>query len=79
MRILTTVAVLALSASPLLACMNDEETVRHEREFRSSYQAEPTTPRYEPKANSYSLYGYATLGALAFAGSLTYLVRSARA
>ncbi len=40
MRRLFTPLALVIATSPALACINDSELPGHEREFRSSYQAD---------------------------------------
>ena len=40
MRPLLATAMLAVAAAPAVACINDSELPTHEREFRSSYQAD---------------------------------------
>lgn len=40
MRRLFALLTLAVASAPTLACINDSELPSHEREFRSSYQAD---------------------------------------
>jgi hypothetical protein len=72
--------LLSSAASPARACINDRELVPHEREFKSDYNAEPTT---EPSTGTSGyVVGAVTasgLGGALLAGALALgLMRTAR-
>jgi hypothetical protein len=56
-RLLALLAVV-LAASPALACINDSELPGHEREFRSSYQADRKPAETSP--SFFQQYGTGT-------------------
>lgn len=78
---LVLVAVLAVAVGPALACINDRESQRSEKEFRSSY-IEVEKPAYQPPPppeNNLLIYGGSGLGASLLLGAgLLGLVRSRR-
>jgi hypothetical protein len=53
MRRLFALLAFAAAAAPAVACINDSELPSHEREFRSSYQAER---KPEPLDSGYKQY-----------------------
>ncbi len=63
MRRLFTLFAIAVAASPALACINDSELPGHEREFRSSYQADrkPAEPA-QPLLQQYATGTVAAVG-----------------
>jgi hypothetical protein len=46
--LLMAVLALAVSVSAASACINDRETNKAEREFKSTYEKAPAAPEYQP-------------------------------
>ena len=65
---------LALTALPAIACLNDRESLKAEREFKSQYQEKPgapaASPSEEPSTNDLLTYGGIGGGALLIVGAL---------
>ena len=73
--------ILAWSACPVSACLNDRELPGHEREFRSQYRA-PATPAPAPSSETPHPPGYRLLfggGGVLLVGALGLVVVGRRA
>ncbi|MSR52313.1 MAG: hypothetical protein EXS09_03360 [Gemmataceae bacterium] len=80
MRILLSLAILAMLSAPALACINDSELISHEREFKSQYQESNYTPPEPEQISSSKPYLLGGAGAMmGMAGAFVLLrLRSAR-
>jgi hypothetical protein len=67
MRSLLSIAVAMALAGPVLACINDTESIKHEREFRSQYresQYQPPQPEQVGSTRPYWIGGTGVLMAV---------------
>jgi hypothetical protein len=78
MRAFLSIAAAMALSGPVLACINDTESIKHEREFRSQYresQYQPPQPEQISSTRPYVLSGAGVLMALA-GGALFFRLRS---
>jgi hypothetical protein len=78
--LLASVLMLALTAVPVRACINDSEVIKDEREFKSTYeQKEPepvAPPESQPKLRNGVQVGVpVTIGAVLLVGAALVVVR----
>ncbi len=80
--VLTTALILGSAVPPAAACLNDRESIRAEKEFKSSYQENQTpAPTYQPNSTpSIQLltYGGSGLGAILLVGACALCVGRSR-
>jgi cell division protein FtsN len=78
MRSLLSIAAAMALAGPVLACLNDTESLKHEREFKSQYresQYQPPQPEQVSSTRPYLMGGAGVLMAVA-GGALFFRLRS---
>ena len=77
MRAILSIAAAMVLASPVLACINDTESIKHEREFKSQYresQYQPPQPEQVSSTQPYVLGGTGVLMTLV-GGALVFRLR----
>jgi hypothetical protein len=76
----TALLLLAAIASPVLACINDREVNRSEREFKSQYMA-PTpmsVPVTQPSQDSWMPFAFLGGGAVLLVGATVTTIKQTR-
>jgi hypothetical protein len=73
-RVALALCVLWISVAPVAACLNDQDTLREERQFKSLYPdvTTPSEPTIETP-NNVLAYGASTFGGVALLGFAGYL------
>jgi hypothetical protein len=80
--ILTAALILHVAVPPASACLNDRESIKAEKEFKSSYQENQSpAPTYQPESTpgiQVLTYGGSSVGALLFIGACALCVSRTR-
>jgi hypothetical protein len=76
----TALLLLAAIATPVLACINDREVNRSEREFKSQYMTPTPTnqPSTQPSQDSWTPFAFLTGGAVLLVGATITTIKQVR-